>query len=391
MADSLTLDFSSTELCREAHENFVELDVLKTASLPMEKGVLLDLLPRKHVVQAPLVSVIVCNYNYGCFLRSAVESVWSQSYKAIECIVVDDCSNDCSERILSELELEDPSLVVIRKETNGGQSSASLDGLAKAQGEFVLFLDADDILFENCVKQHLALHLSSRIAVGFSCCNAVQLSQDNRVLGRWSSLSASMMRIPQDPSLLSIDAAAHLSQFAIVLPNINPDNVRYVDWKNKAWPWTSTSCMFFRKDALDLVCGAEGLPSLRISTDNYLSHAINHLTGSLLLDETLVGYRLHGSNNFNKRPSLENFFCHNREDENYNLTRRVTRIFQICHLLDHADREPGLPSWAARSRFHRLVVEKRLSWQAFFSRKQILALVLVKCIPNPWRICATRQ
>ena len=229
MADSLTLDFSSTELCREAHENFVELDVLKTASLPMEKGVLLDLLPRKHVVQAPLVSVIVCNYNYGCFLRSAVESVWSQSYEAIECIVVNDCSNDCSERILSELELEDPSLVVIRKETNGGQSSASLDGLAKAQGEFVLFLDADDILFEDCVKQHLALHLSSRIAVGFSCCNAVQLSQDNRVLGRWSSLSASMMRIPQDPSLLSIDAAAHLSQFAIVLPNINPDNVRYVD------------------------------------------------------------------------------------------------------------------------------------------------------------------
>lgn len=58
----------------------------------------------------------------------------------------------------------------------------------------------------------------------------------------------------------------------------------------------------FRRDALSLICDAGGFKDLRIGTDNFLAHFVNHLTGSLVFDETLVAYRLHGSNNFNKRP-----------------------------------------------------------------------------------------
>ena len=354
-------------------------------------------------LRAPLVSVVVSNYNYGRFLRSAVESVRAQTYHPIECIVVDDCSSDCSDAVLAALKDEDTSLDVVRLGRNSGQSLALLEGLARAKGEFLLFLDADDFLFPNCVSSHVALHLSSRRVVGFSCCNALQLVGDDHIQGRWSTLSAAFLQLPADPLLLSANVGDSLKQFGIELPQIDPQKVRAITWQNTRWPWTSTSSMFFRRDALELICAAPGLRDLRIATDNYLAHAVNHLTGSLILDETLVGYRIHGTNNFNKRPALENFRCHNRVDEHYHLTQRIMiddlvsrfshyaahmddprRIFEICRILDHRDREVGLPRWAARSRFHRLVVEHRQSWRPFFTRKQMLELILSRRLPNPW-------
>ena len=356
-------------------------------------------------LRPPLVSVVVSNYNYGRYLREAVRSVRAQIYREIECIIVDDCSTDNSAAVLAELERDDPDLGIVRLPANGGQSRALLKGLGLARGDFVLFLDADDVLFPDCIARHVAVHMSSRRAAGFTCCNAVQMNGEGRAVGRWTNLSASFTRLPIDPTLLSTNMPACLFPDGSKPAAIAPENVRYVSWSNTCWLWTSTSSMLFRRDALRLVCGAKGLPELRIGTDNFLAHFINHLTGSLLLDESLVGYRLHGSNNFNKRPALESFLCHNREDEHYHHTRRImlddlmlrfphyaknmedpARIFGICRLLDGPDEEPGLPRWAARSRFSRLIHDQRHVWKQFIPRKEMLGLIANRRLPLPWRL-----
>ncbi|ACB94006.1 glycosyltransferase family 2 protein [Beijerinckia indica] len=341
-------------------------------------------------LQPPLVSLIILNYNYGRFLRDAIASAQRQTYLHKECIIVDDASTDDSHEILDQAQHDWPDLQILKLNINSGQSAAALAGLARAKGDYILFLDADDILFPECVAHHLSVHMSSRRAVGFSCCDAMQIVGERMVIARNGNISASFLRLPMDMALISDSAVTQLASHGIYLPATTPEMVRYIPPNHGGWPWSTTSSMFFRKEALDLIRDASGLHGLRIATDNYLAHAINFLTGSLILNEQLVGYRLHGGNGFNKRPALDGFICHNRIDEHFDKTCRVflddlmtryahysafmdvpERILEICLKVDVPDTEPGLPYWAARSRFAHLLMERYHELEPFVGRTKM--------------------
>lgn len=89
----------------------------------------------------PLVSVIMCNFNYARYLPEAIESVLTQSYRSFELIVVDDGSTDCSRDEIARY--SDSRVRTIVKE-QGGQASAFNAGFSAAHGEIVAFLDSDD-------------------------------------------------------------------------------------------------------------------------------------------------------------------------------------------------------------------------------------------------------
>ncbi len=91
------------------------------------------------------VSVIVAAYNAEKYLRETLDSLFCQSMKDYEVIVVDDGSADGTGEILAEYGRNYPALRVIRQE-NKGPSAARNTGLAAASGEYVYFFDADDIL-----------------------------------------------------------------------------------------------------------------------------------------------------------------------------------------------------------------------------------------------------
>ncbi len=93
----------------------------------------------------PYFSIIVPVYNVAPYLREALDSVLTQTFTDWECLCVDDGSTDGSGAILDEYAAKDSRFRVWHKE-NGGVSSARNLGLDNAQGEYIGFLDPDDIL-----------------------------------------------------------------------------------------------------------------------------------------------------------------------------------------------------------------------------------------------------
>lgn len=92
-----------------------------------------------------LVSIIVPCYNQADFLEEALQSVLMQTYENWECIIVNDGSIDNTEKISKGWELKDHRFKYVFKE-NGGVSSARNLGIEKANGDFLQFLDCDDVL-----------------------------------------------------------------------------------------------------------------------------------------------------------------------------------------------------------------------------------------------------
>lgn len=92
-----------------------------------------------------LISVIVPIYNVENYLRCCIESIVKQTYQNIEIILVDDGSTDSCPQICEEYVSKDSRISVIHQE-NGGLSEARNTGIKFARGEYITFVDSDDVL-----------------------------------------------------------------------------------------------------------------------------------------------------------------------------------------------------------------------------------------------------
>lgn len=93
----------------------------------------------------PRFSIIVPVYNVECYLPMCIDSIRNQTFTDFEVLCVIDGSTDRSEAILKLFERVEPRIRLIRKE-NGGLSSARNAGIREAKGDFLVFLDSDDML-----------------------------------------------------------------------------------------------------------------------------------------------------------------------------------------------------------------------------------------------------
>lgn len=108
-----------------------------------------------------MISVIIPAYNIEKYLPRCLESILTQTYRDLEIVLVDDGSTDSTGAICDEYARRDSRIAVIHKE-NGGVSSARNMGLDRAKGEYIAFVDGDDILhrdyflvlLENAVKHN---------------------------------------------------------------------------------------------------------------------------------------------------------------------------------------------------------------------------------------------
>ncbi len=103
----------------------------------------------------PLASIILPNYNKGELVQHSLGSLLKQSCGDWEAIVVDDCSTDVSWNLIQEYVAKDVRIKAYRNETNrGGNYSRNL-GAKKAQGKYLIFLDSDDWLADDCIENRV--------------------------------------------------------------------------------------------------------------------------------------------------------------------------------------------------------------------------------------------
>jgi glycosyltransferase involved in cell wall biosynthesis len=114
-----------------------------------------------------LITIIVPIYNVEKYLHKCILSITSQTYKNLEIILVDDGSPDNCPAICDQYAINDSRIKVIHK-INGGLSSARNAGLDIATGKYVLFVDSDDSITEECIEvlYDSLKKTNSQIAVG---------------------------------------------------------------------------------------------------------------------------------------------------------------------------------------------------------------------------------
>lgn len=115
-----------------------------------------------------LVSVIIPLYNKEKAIRQTLNSVLNQTYTNFEIVIADDGSTDKSAFIVKELEKSDSRIRYFYK-TNGGVSSARNFGLSRANGEWIIFLDADDEMLPTNIE--ILLNLTNKYKVKLAASN----------------------------------------------------------------------------------------------------------------------------------------------------------------------------------------------------------------------------
>jgi glycosyltransferase involved in cell wall biosynthesis len=256
----------------------------------------------------PKISVVVTCYNCQDYIGDAIRSVARQTLRDFDCVIVDDASTDDSAAVVQRTldELKDARFSLLRLARNVGQTGATRVGLAKTQAPFVCFLDSDDLWNDEFLERHLAAHLNESYAVGFTACNARLIDgQGALIAGAVYWFGRDRARADRDQAFAPIDPAR--------VPKLDAGHPT-ASWQKQTpyrlytkrvvhWVWVSTSSMMFRRSLIDLVFPGDD-EAFRLHMDYYVVVMAQMVSGSLLIDEPLYSYRLHGRNFAANNPIL---------------------------------------------------------------------------------------
>jgi glycosyltransferase involved in cell wall biosynthesis len=255
----------------------------------------------------PKISVVVTCYNCRDYIADAIRSVARQTLRDFECVIVDDASTDDSPSVIQRTldELGDGRFSLVRLQQNVGQTGATRAGLKHTNAPFVCFLDSDDLWNEDFLERHLGAHMNETYAVGFTACNARLIDgQGALIAGTVYWFGHDRARVDRDQAFAPINPAR--------VPRIDP--VKGASWQHQTpyrlytkrvvhWVWISTSSMMFRRSLIDLVFPGDD-QAFRLHMDYYVVVMAQMVAGSLLIDEALYSYRLHGRNFAANNPVL---------------------------------------------------------------------------------------
>lgn len=185
----------------------------------------------------PKVSVIIPVYNVEKYLDDCLENVVNQTLQDIEIICVNDGSTDNSLEVLQKYENEDARIKIINKE-NGGLSSARNAGIKEAKGEYILFLDSDDMVSRGVCKNAYYL------AKTYGDVDAVEMKTIQFKDGE--NFSFENAKVQEKPAVLSVIKSGDSSN-----PFTFLGISRYMIW-NKMWrtEFIKQHDLWFKEDGL---------------------------------------------------------------------------------------------------------------------------------------------
>lgn len=241
-----------------------------------------------ELLKLPLITFIVTSFNYENYVLKTLESIKNQTYENIEIIVVDDKSSDNSVEKIKKFAKDNKNLPLklIEHSENLGQMATMQIGLLHAQGQFISFIDSDDILVKDYARTLIRVHLSSSIA--FVSGQLVEIGENDEI---HTTYSVSSFQREKSYELKSLDE----------LLKIDVDNVDYkiLTLENApfgGWHWSAMSANMFRKSALDLFLKYDAPENWKICPDKFLLNFAHLIGGSAIVYAPLVGYRRHGDN-----------------------------------------------------------------------------------------------
>lgn len=175
------------------------------------------------------VSIIVPIYNAEKYLRRCVQSILNSTYQELEVILVDDGSTDSSAGICDDYAKYDKRVHVIHKK-NEGAEMARVEGIEKASGTYMMFVDADDYITEKIVDQ--ALSAMKRNGADIVCFDYLKNDQRGFAIDREENLDKKiaienmLVRKKLDGNLWCKIYKANL----VKAPNVKIENKRSCDF-----------------------------------------------------------------------------------------------------------------------------------------------------------------
>lgn len=230
------------------------------------------------MLKLPLVTFVVTSYNYEKYILKTLESIKAQTYKNFEIIVVDDCSSDNSCEIIEDFisDNQDLKITLIKNETNQGQLASMIRGLENAEGQFISFIDSDDILLPEYAQSHIRVHMETSAA--FTSCQIVEIGENDEV------------------HTLNSNACPHCDNLESLFTS---EKVNFKVLKHKrfgGWYWAPNSSAMFRKASIELICNYKNTHKWKICPDKFLFNFANLIGGSAIIFKPLIGYRRHKNN-----------------------------------------------------------------------------------------------
>lgn len=115
-----------------------------------------------------LVSIIMPSYNTEKYISESIESIIAQTYKNWELLIIDDCSEDLTIQIIQKYLKVYPNIFLIQLEKNSGAAVSRNKGIEKANGEYIAFLDSDDLWEENKLEIQINFMKENNCAFSFT-------------------------------------------------------------------------------------------------------------------------------------------------------------------------------------------------------------------------------
>jgi len=116
----------------------------------------------------PLVSIVVPVYNSGKFIAETIKSVQDQTYTNWELLLVNDVSTDKSVEIINELQKKDKRIKLFNNRVNSGAGPSRNRGIKEAKGQYLAFLDADDLWLKTKLAKQVKFMQKNDCAFSFT-------------------------------------------------------------------------------------------------------------------------------------------------------------------------------------------------------------------------------
>lgn len=202
--------------------------------------------------ETPLFSVLIANYNNGCYLQDAIDSILSQTYTNWEVVIVDDCSTDNSAELYKELVLN-PKIHVYHNEKNSGAGFTKRRCAELAKGEICGFVDPDDLLAEKDALEVM-----------------VQVHQDN-------------------PSASMVYSGYYLTDENLVVENTVAGTDLDGQSALESCSWPFKHFVSFKKEKYDLTVGVD--PFMKRAVDYDMYYKLEEVGAVIHIDRLLYFYR----------------------------------------------------------------------------------------------------